>query len=158
MDIDLSVIAERIAARAVKDGECLVWTGSKLGKHQYGGLKVGKTMLYVHRLSYMINCGEIPEGMVVMHKCDRPQCLNPDHLRLGTQAENIADMHQKNRNTRLRGERNGRAMLTLQQVLEIRSRYKFYCRKNGSRAMAEEFGVTGATIMNIVNGKTWKSD
>ena len=95
MAIDKAVIRSRLESKSVKHGDCLLWTGSTLGKHKYGGLRVGRTMLYAHRLSYEISKGEIPHGMVVMHTCDRPACINPEHLMLGTQMENVADMHSK---------------------------------------------------------------
>ncbi|EIM13852.1 HNH endonuclease signature motif containing protein [Pseudomonas chlororaphis] len=156
MATDKETLRTRLKAKSVQDGDCLMWTGSTLGKHKYGGLKVGRTMLYAHRLSYELSKGKIPDGMVVMHTCDRPACINPDHLVLGTQKENMEDMYSKGRNAPTKGEINGRAKLTSEQVSVIRNRFVPYCRKNGSVAMAREYGVTHQAIRSIVRGKTWK--
>jgi hypothetical protein len=157
MAMHIENIRKRLLSGSGPDGDCVVWTGAMLGKHHYGGLKVAGVMCYAHRLSYEINKGEIPSGMVVMHKCDRPQCINPDHLELGTQADNVADMHAKRRNKPTIGELNGMSKLTGEQVAAIRARYVSYCRKNGARPMAREYGVTHQTISSITRGDSWAS-
>ncbi|RON52897.1 hypothetical protein BK666_02000 [Pseudomonas frederiksbergensis] len=156
MATDKDVLAARIKAKSVPDGECLIWTGSTLGKHKYGGLKVGRTMLYAHRLSYELSKGPIPEEMLVMHTCDRPACVNPDHLVLGTQKDNMDDMYAKGRNTPTQGEINGKAKLTSEQVEAIRMRFVPYCRINGGGAIGREFGVTAQAISSIIRGESWK--
>ncbi|WP_051070746.1 HNH endonuclease signature motif containing protein [Pseudomonas asplenii] len=81
----LPTLAERLAERSIADGECLIWMGATAGKFKYGQIKVDGRMQYCHRLSYQQSKGDIPAGMLVMHTCDRPACINPDHLVLGTQ-------------------------------------------------------------------------
>lgn len=85
-------------------GECWLWTGYKLGIRGYGGLalcektkKGNPKSEYAHRLSYTFNVGEIPKGKFVLHKCDFPPCVNPDHLFLGTHAINMLDAALKGR-------------------------------------------------------------
>lgn len=156
MAINKETLSARMREKSEPDGECLIWTGSTLGKHKYGGLKVGRTMLYAHRLSYELSKGPIPKDMVVMHTCDRPACINPEHLVLGTQKNNMEDMYAKGRNTPTKGEINGRAKLTIEQVRAIRARFVPYCRKNGSGAIGREYGVTNEAVRSIVRGDTWK--
>lgn len=78
--------------RIDRSGECWIWTGSRT-KDGYG--RVGDH--YVHRLAYIEAHGEIPDGWVVMHSCDVPACVNPEHLIAGTQRDNIRDAHNKGR-------------------------------------------------------------
>ena len=101
-----------------------------------------------HRIAYIQNVGPIPKGMVVMHICDNPWCVNPKHLKLGTHKENMQDMVMKDRSTR--GIRNHTAKLTDNDVRYIRasnlSNYK----------IAEEFNVHHTTIAAIRRRQTWK--
>lgn len=79
-------------------GPCWVWTGSKHRGRQHGqiGLRAG-VLLWTHRLSWELTNGPIPGGLFVLHHCDNPPCVNPDHLWLGTQRDNVADMVAKGR-------------------------------------------------------------
>lgn len=75
--------------------ECVAWTGASA--RGYGYVSVGGRMLRAHRRAWEQQYGPIPAGMVVMHRCDNPSCVNLDHLALGTQADNVADMLNKGR-------------------------------------------------------------
>lgn len=75
---------------------CWVWKKSKT-KLGYGKASYNGKQITAHRLSFILNKGEIPLGLFVLHKCDNPSCVNPDHLFLGTQSDNIKDMHNKKR-------------------------------------------------------------
>lgn len=88
------------------------------------------------------------KGLVVMHTCDNPPCINPEHLRLGTQQDNSKDMVNKGRQAR--GITNGRAKLTEQQVLEIRA-----STKSGPK-LAIDYGVHNTVIYDIKKRKIWK--
>ena len=118
---------------------CWEWLGSTIG-NGYGQYQtLGEC--YAHRVSFRLNVGEIPKGIHVLHKCDNPICVNPDHLLLGTQQDNVDDMYKKGRQDHTRnargdchglrihperiakGERNGRAILTEEQVIWTRQRY-----------------------------------
>jgi len=75
---------------------CWPWTGSKTLKG-YGQLRWKYNSLVASRVSYELYVGPIPEGLMVRHRCDNPSCVNPDHLELGTAADNSADMVQRGR-------------------------------------------------------------
>ncbi len=145
---------------------CWIWTGSIKDEYHYGRISVGKKDVLSHRYSWIVNKGPIPHGLCVLHKCDNPQCVNPDHFFLGTQAENIMDMFSKGRNPTPKrgkdsylstinktGEKNLSSKLTESQVIDIRS---LYDSGIGYRPIAGRFCVTYQNIKHIVMRKTWK--
>jgi hypothetical protein len=100
-------LAQRLWSKCVPArGGCIVWTGSAVPRG-YGRLwmseKGGKE--YTHRISWILHNGPIPRGMSVLHRCDNPPCVRPDHLFLGSQADNVCDMVRKGRSCT--GNRNG---------------------------------------------------
>lgn len=151
--------------------DCIVWTGAKAGRG-YGVKLHNGRMEYVHRIAAEATFGPIPKGMVVMHKCDNPACHNPNHLEVGTQSQNMADMRAKGRSAAgnrhwsktnpgqvLRGERVGTSKLTKEIVLAIRAAYiKSPAGKTSDTsltAIARKFGIAFQTASKIVNRKTW---
>ena len=100
-DLSAQTIAS-FHAKIKKTDSCWLWLGTK-ERHGYGQAYCGtrpdgfKDRIYAHRIAYVLASGNIPAGMVVMHTCDNPPCVNPAHLRLATQAENIADRDAKGR-------------------------------------------------------------
>jgi hypothetical protein len=149
----LELTAERLLSRCKKDGDCLIWMGTTRGR-RYGAVKHNGKMVGVHRTMYELRKGSIPSGNVVMHTCDKSLCINPDHLRVGTQADNVKDMWGKNRQNILHEDKHGMSKLTVAQVNDVRRRFKFYDRKNGARALAKQYGVTHQAISAIVRGKS----
>ncbi len=139
-------------------GKCWVWL--KLEKHYkgYGVFRVGRCRIRAHRYAYELLTGDIPEGQHVLHKCDNPACVNPNHLFLGDHQINSQDKVNKGR--QVKGEQFCTAKLTEAQVLEIRSRYKSRAgvkgEVNGLVNLAREYGVTKGSISKIVQGKSWK--
>lgn len=140
--------------------DCWTWIGSFYGNgygkfHQTISKGVYKQFCS-HRVAYMISKGEIPDGMVVCHKCDEHSCVNPNHLFVGTQADNLKDMDKKSRRVTYdrSGERNPSAKLTAEDVKSIRSKYKpnIYT----GRMLAEEYGVSIPLIEKILSRKVWK--
>lgn len=132
-----------------KTDGCWLWTGKKVGRG-YGGLRVNERDLLAHRVSYELHVGPIPDGQWVLHRCDNPPCVNPEHLFLGDRRANFDDMLAKGRS--LRGERHLFAKLTSEQVVEIRRRARFEPQSK----LAAEFGMSRATICNIIKRKTWR--
>lgn len=105
-----------------------------------------------HRAMYKRFFGPIPEGMFVCHSCDNPPCVNPEHLWLGTPLDNVLDKEHKGRGNQAKGESNGYAKLTEENVIEIRR-----LREDGLilRVIAEQFGITEAAVSSIARRKTW---
>lgn len=133
---------------------CWPWLGTKHGKG-YGHFKLpsGKGAGRVekaHRVSHELYIAAIPEGMQVLHRCDNPQCVNPDHLFLGTNADNMADMKAKGRGNSPRGEAQHLAKLTEEGVLKIRAD----TRPNVQ--IAPDYGVSAALIGMVKSRKIWK--
>lgn len=95
--------------------------------------------------------GPITTGLDVCHRCDNPGCVNPAHLFLGTHADNMRDMQQKDRHAR--GERSGRASLTDAAVMEIRRLAKQGVLQS---EIAKQFNTPNGNVSQIVNGKAWK--
>lgn len=128
---------------------CILYTGTRF-KGKYGWVQHQSKAVLAHRLAYaQANKLDVwSMGGIVMHTCDNPPCINPEHLQLSTQRENVLDMHRKGR--------GGHTKLTHDQVSVIRSRYVAYCPINGSAALGREFGVSQPIISRLVNGHIWK--
>ena len=141
---------KRFMDKVRKDGECWMWTGSVMPSNGYGCFSYRKKIMRAHRVSYILHRGEIPSGVCVLHTCDVKACVNPDHLFLGTNADNVADRVKKGRSAQ--GERQGCSKLTSQQVLEIRLLYP----TTKQVTLARRFGVDKNTIYSIMKGETWK--
>lgn len=130
---------------------CWIWRGYRM-LGGYGKLSYGGHALRAHRVAYQIYVGPIPLGLNVCHRCDNPPCVNPAHLFLGTHSDNVRDRHEKRRDAR--GEKHGCAKITKADAVAIRRARK---KKTASvRQLAVEYGVSRATIYEIVNGKIWK--
>lgn len=139
------------------DSGCWEWTGARCGERQGRGqssLPGGRKTL-AYRVAWILHRGPIPSGMKVCHRCDVPLCVNPDHLFLGTQKENIQDAVKKGhmRGPGTRGETHSRARLTEVQVLEIRRRA---AGPINVCAIAREYGVSRGTVRLILDGTNWR--
>lgn len=133
---------------------CWLWEGGVVhdpkgfggyGRHRIPGTT--KRML-AHRTAYEAYVGQLPAHMHVMHTCDVPACCNPDHLRIGTHADNMADKVAKGRQQR--GESSGRAKLTESLVREIRS------STEDAASLARRLGVAKSTVVHARTRRTWK--
>lgn len=131
--------------------DCWIWVG-EIAEHGGGVLRIGGQILSAYRLSYEIYNGEIPKGLCVCHECDVRACVNPDHLWLGTHAENMADAARKNRMHP--GEQSAQSKLTEKQVVEIISLYK--TGEYSQQQLADKFNVQHSIISGIITGKNWK--
>lgn len=112
---------------------CWLWTGGRNRPGGYGTFD-GKG---AHRFSWCLHFGEIPDRLNVLHRCDNPDCVSPDHLFLGTQADNMTDMNRKGR--------HGKGRLTKHQVREIRSLRGIVPQ----RVLAERFRISRMSISKI---------
>jgi len=132
---------------------CWLWVGA-VKKSGHGKLKVNKKYIQAHRFSYaLFNKMEIPDGMVVRHKCDVSCCVNPSHLEIGTQADNLKDMHIRNRNKQPFGERHSSAKLKTSNVVEIKIAFI-----NGARVvdLMKKYNMSSSALSGIRDGTKWK--
>lgn len=134
---------------------CWLWL-PPLAVNGYGQFWVNGRMVGAHRYSYELTYGPIPKhdsyhGMCVLHRCDVRGCVRPDHLFLGTNADNSQDKVSKNRHAK--GETNGSAKLTKPQVIEIRSQV---LAGRTQSEIAQRFGVHQSVVSVIASRKTWK--
>ena len=145
----LELRIERQAKR--RDNGCLEWGGHR-NRWGYGKIGIGRnTTFTVHRVVWELLHGKIPCGLFVLHKCDNPPCVDPNHLFLGTAKENTLDAVRKGRMAR--GERASQSKLTPDQVREIR---RIYASGGiGCHTLAKQFSVSPPSIHSIVRKKNW---
>jgi hypothetical protein len=148
---------DRFWSKVEKTDACWLWHGSRNNMgYPVFFLRTNprnSPLSYAHRLSFAIAKGPIPDGMVICHKCDVPHCINPGHLFLGTQKDNMADCSRKGRTrcgTRV-GESNHKSKLTAQAVREIRA----IVNPNISH-LAKKYGVSRHPIKLVLTGETWR--
>ena len=132
-------------------GGCWNWTAYR-DKKGYGMFNVGRSAKYAHRVSFEIFVGPIPagegyHGTCVCHHCDNPSCVNPSHLFLGANADNVRDMHDKGRAAI--GEQNGSAKLTVAQVYAIRA------DPRTQRVIGEAYGIHQVQVSRIKRHQLW---
>lgn len=124
-------------------------------KNGYGRFPIRSKPYVAARVAFEILVGPIPPGLGVLHHCDNPRCVRPDHLYVGDQKQNSADMIARQRHKVARGEMHANSKLTAPQVRAIRERY----RKGGisQQALADEFGVSQPHVSLICRLRLWKS-
>ena len=134
-----------------KSDGCWVWTAGT-DDDGYGVVHVQGKRFKAHRHFYSILVGDIEKGKILLHSCDNPPCVRPDHLNPGTHAQNMAEMYARGRGRKSRGEEHWAAKLTDAKVVEIRRRWS-----DGERQvdLAAEFGVAQQIISQVVNRKLW---
>lgn len=151
-------VIERILAKTKKTETCWLWQGTAFSKAGHGRLYVGsrtdgtRRNALVHREAWKCFRGQIPGGLQVLHRCDVPNCVNPEHLFLGTATENMRDRDQKQRQAR--GSRQGLAKLTEQDVLAIREAHGK--KRSDLSSLAKEYGVTYNNVRAVVLRQTWR--
>lgn len=111
-------------------------------------------MRLVHRVAWTVAYGSIPDGLCVLHHCDNPPCVRPDHLFLGTVIDNNADRDAKGRHVPMPGEANGNARLTDRQVVAIRELLR---RGMPQQLVAEAAGTCQSNVSLIHRGEAWVS-
>lgn len=137
----------RFAAKVNKGSDCWLWAGAK-DRAGYGLIETAGAMEGAHRVAYRLYIGECA-GSLVLHRCDNKSCVNPDHLFLGTQADNMKDKVAKGRQAR--GETNGNSKISDLQAQEMVS-----LRGQGMmvKDIAAKFGVSRVTVTKITLGQT----
>lgn len=159
-------LKERLLNKIERVGECWIFTGT-IGSSGYGNIGITRSQnIGAHRASWLVHFGEIPCGQMVCHTCDNKRCVNPDHLFLGTQSENMQDMIAKKRHchgerhtsktrpeTVARGTRLPQCKLTEDDVRAIR--HLFATNRTRHEDIANQFNVSRGSISMIINRKTW---
>ena len=149
--IDDGLIA-RFWKKVKKTPGCWEWLGSK-DRKGYGRIKetLRNGNLKAHRVSYELHLGPIPTGLWVLHTCDNPSCVCPDHLFLGTNDDNVKDQLAKGRSRK--GERNANAHLTPADIKEI---HQARARGESCRSIAERLSISRSNVYMILEGHSWK--
>jgi hypothetical protein len=150
----LELTKERIEQKAypITETGCWIWMGG-CSVRGYGQIEsYGKKHLS-HRVSYSLFKGPVEKKQVVCHRCDMVSCVNPDHLFVGTQKDNLQDMARKGRSTA--GHKNPRAKLSWESVRQIR---KLFSHGMKELQIASQFNVSRSAIQLIVSGKRWKEE
>ena len=143
-------VAERLLSKyVITDSGCWEYTGG-LNSGGYGNIWDNRRTRSAHVVSFEVHCEPIPQGMSVLHSCDNRCCINPKHLFLGTAQDNIDDMITKGRDG-FSGQRNGRALLTQNDIIAIRSILPKYSQEY----IANMYGVSRSTIAAIKSGRNW---
>lgn len=144
---DPKLMAARFWLKVNKTDGCWLWTGH-VQNYGYGEFGRKPRRWLAHRYSYTLAHGEIPKGQLVLHRCDTPRCVRPEHLFLGTDADNTADKVAK-------GRHGGK--LTPEQVREIKRELLENQGKYGFQTeLARRYGVSDTQISSITKGKQWK--
>jgi len=130
-----------------KTDGCWEWTGY-CATNGYGQLNIGGSLKYAHRLSWLFHNGAVPKDACILHHCDNRKCVNPDHLFLGTRADNSADMVSKGRQTI--GERNPMAKITNEQAMEIIK------SREPKGILAVRYGIEPKTVDDIRKRRSWR--
>lgn len=140
---------DRFWSKVNKTNKCWEWTGTKNKK--YGLFWLNGSMKRAHRVSYEMHCGPITDVDCVLHSCDNPSCVNPQHLFLGSQLDNMQDMIKKGRANKVYGENHPATELSDIDAWLIKN-----IDGVKQQVIADWFGTTQNTVSRIRNGKTWK--
>lgn len=176
-------LESRFWERVQKSDDCWLWTGARFS-NGYGRIKTGgknTPEVKAHRLSYELHFGTIPDGLYVCHTCDNPSCVRPDHLFIGSAADNNTDRANKGRSakgdhsgarlhpeTRARGDKNGTRLhpekvwrgsqislskLNEEKVVQIRQKH---AQGSSIQELAGEYGVEHKAIRRVLRRESWK--
>lgn len=146
-------IENRFWSKVEKGADCWLWKGHRL-PGGYGTFKgPGGKMFKAHRFAYEMAHGFIPDGLMCLHSCDTRNCVNPAHLRTGTNRDNMNDMHSRGRANRPVGSKHPAARLTEVDVSEIRRRLN---TGETQVEVASAYGLHRQTIYQIAHRKIWR--
>ena len=151
MAVNSRVVLDRFRNKYEVYGDCWIWVAARTEKG-YGRYFHNGRLERAHRASWMIHVGEIPDGMQVLHDCDNPACVKPEHLWLGTNRQNMDDKIAKDRQRR--GSDMTTAVLNETIVREMRNNYTG--RYGEQAALAKKHGVKISTIGAALSGANWR--
>lgn len=147
-------LEERFWQRVKKGNGCWLWDRAH---GRYGVIRHDGKLLFAHRLSWELHYGAIPDGLRILHKCDVTLCCRPDHLFLGTQVENIADMVAKGRQRGVIGSRHHKAKIDESIAAKVLKLFSLSKKNKGSRiAIARELDVPVKIVRRIISGESWR--
>jgi len=151
-------VLERFWAKVDRRGldECWPWLGARTGHFGHGvfeSFMTGQKAYGAHRASWELHNGRIPDGLVIMHTCDNPPCVNPRHLRADTQAENQHDKARKGRAARLPGASHPLASVAYEDATVI---WRLSAVGIPQAAIARQFGISQTTVNRILNRPSWR--
>ena len=140
----LRPIQDRFWEKVTKSDGCWLWIACK--SYSYGKINIDGKRVLAHRVSWELANGHIPEGMLVLHHCDVPACVRPDHLYLGSKSDNMNDAY-----------RRGQAIpfklkLTEKQVSEIRA----IGRSESQHQIASDYSISQPMVSRILSGESWR--
>ena len=145
-----SKILNRFESKIHKSNKCWDWLASK-DRQGYGYFGINRKIKKAHRVAYEQWVGRIPFGLSILHRCDNPPCVNPEHLFLGTKSDNSRDAFDKGRLTQIGlGEHSMAAKLNNESVLFVKA------SQESNSNLARRLGVDRGTIRAIRVGKSWK--
>jgi hypothetical protein len=155
-------LEERFWEKVQKGEGCWEWQAAT-NKFKYGtfsnGSGASKTQKNAHRWAWELTFGPIKDGLYVLHRCDNPLCVRPDHLRLGTQQENIREMHQKGRGWQeryperiKRAEDHWLSKMTWEKVREMRARFD---AGESAKSLGGDYGIKNSQAQRICTRKSW---
>lgn len=152
---------DRFLRKVHKTTTCWLWTGhrqkeTKQGQNNYGRFFYKGANCLAHKVSYLLLKGEVLEGLTVRHTCDNPPCVNPEHLQLGTQQQNMQDMVTRGRQGSSSKTLRVKSLLSGEQATDIR---KQCSQGTPQRILAVKYGVSQSTISHVVTGKrsNWRT-
>jgi hypothetical protein len=136
------------------DGGCMIWMGSK-NKKGYGQISMNGIPMLAHRFSYKLHFGNFNNNLCVLHKCDNPSCVAPNHLFLGTKKDNMQDCLTKNRlkTPNLKGQENSSSKILDLEIPMIRKKLSLGL---SCKFIGDFYGVSQDAIRCIKNGKNWR--
>jgi len=137
-------MTEQEFLKKIKTSEgCSFWEGAKGGRCQHGQVVYKGKLYYAHRLSYTLTVGEIPEGKEVLHTCDNPSCIKPEHLYLGDQKDNVRDVIERGH--------FGTSKLSKEDVIDVLKSH--YNNQETGASIARRYKVSQTAICEIVKGR-----
>ena len=152
--VNIYSVEDRFKAKLSKPDKngCILWKGWK-NNHGYGKFSIGKKYKFAHRMAYELFVSTIPIDLQVLHKCDVRDCCNIDHLYVGTHADNMRDVSERNRHNNV-GSKNGHAKLNEKDALYIKEALRL--KTKTCAQLARDFNTSESCMHDIKHGRSWR--